>query len=100
MNDFIQHDFPEITGLRNQVLDAISDADLPYKLPGNNMTLGELIQEMGHFEQVYTQSFKTFKMEWGFQSTKPDAPITVASLRAWFKKLDAEMLEAIGALSE
>jgi hypothetical protein len=104
MNSILESEFDhEYLGshdLRDQLLDMISDQDLAYKLPGSNPTLGELCEEMGQTQQVYTQSFKTLKQDWAYRGSKPDAANSVASLKAWFKALDAELYEAVSVLSE
>jgi hypothetical protein len=77
----------------------ITDGDLAYKLPGNNLTLGELCEEMGHTQQVYTQSFNTSRMDWSYRDSHPQAR-SVAGLRAWYEQLDAKMVEALSGFSE
>ena len=49
---------------------------------------------------MYIQSFKTFKQEWGYRESEPEAPTSVASLTAWYKQLDADLVEALSGLSE
>lgn len=100
MNSLIEDELAGTQALRDQLLDMITDQDLAYKLPGNNPTLGELCEDMGRIQQIYTRSFKTFIQDWRYLGSKPEAPTTVASLRAWYKTLDAEMAEAINALTE
>ncbi|MCA0455124.1 MAG: hypothetical protein LCI00_14210 [Chloroflexi bacterium] len=94
MNSLIEEE------LRDQLLDMLSDAELAYKLPGNNPTLGELCAEMGYVQQAYTQSFKTLKHDWVYRDSKPETPDSVASLKTWFKKLDVQLVEALSGLSE
>ena len=100
MNSLTEHELPGEHILRDQLLEMLSDQDLAYKLPGHNPTLGELCEEMGQIEQVYSHSFKTFKMDWGYRDSNPEAPISVASLKAWYKKLDAELYEVLNGFSE
>lgn len=100
MNSILENELPETEELRDYLLDVLTDQDLAYKLPGNNMTLGELCLEMGLTQQIYTQSFKTLRQDWAYQGYKPEAPNSVASFKTWFKKLDAELIEAVAALSE
>lgn len=100
MNSIIEEELPGNQALRDQLLDMISDAELAYKLPGNNPTLGELCEEMGHIQQAYTQSFKTFKHDWAYRDSEPEKPDNIASLKAWYKKLDEQLLEALSGLSE
>jgi hypothetical protein len=93
----------ELTGdhdLRDQLLGMITDQDLSYRFPGQNPTFGGLFEEMGCIQQVYTQSFRTLKMDWSYCDSKPESTTSVAHLKAWFQKLDAEMVEVVGGLSE
>jgi uncharacterized damage-inducible protein DinB len=104
MNSIIEQEFeegyPGIATLRDQLMEILSDEDLAYKLPGHNPTLGELCEELGYHQQIYVHSFKTFKQEWDYRASEPTAPNSVASLQAWYKKMDAELYEALSALSE
>lgn len=100
MNSLIEEELPGNLDLRDKLLDMLTDQELAYKLPGNNPTLGELCEEMGQIQQVYTQSFKTLRHDWDYRYVKPETPNSVASLKDWFKKLDAELVEALSGLSE
>jgi hypothetical protein len=100
MNSLLEDELPGTHNLRDQLLDMITDQDLAYKLPGANPTLGALCEEMGYTQQVYIQSFKTFKQEWGYRESHVEAPNSVASLTAWYKQLDADLIEALSELSE
>jgi hypothetical protein len=100
MNSLLEEELPGTHNLRDQLLDMITDQDLAYKLPGANPTLGQLCEEMGYTQQVYIQSFKTFKQDWGYRDSEVDAPTSVASLTAWYKQLDADLVEALSGLSE
>jgi hypothetical protein len=100
MNSIIEQALPGTHDFRDQLLDMISDQDLAYKLPGHNPTLGELCEEMGQIQQVYIHSFRTFKLDWGYRDSKPEAANSVESLKAWYEKLDAELVEALSRLSE
>ena len=100
MNSLLEQELPGIHDLRDQLMDMISDQDLAYKLPGSNPTLGELCEEMGYIQQVYIHSFKTGKQDWGYRDSQMEATNSVASLDAWYKKLDAELVEALSGLSE
>jgi hypothetical protein len=81
MNSLIEDERPGTHNLRDQLLDMITDQDLAYKLPGANPTLVALCEEMGYTQQVYIQSFKTFKQEWGYRKSEPAAPAAPAAWR-------------------
>jgi hypothetical protein len=87
-------------GMRSQLFDMLSDADLAFNPGGQNMTLGALCREMGEIEHSYAQSLKTFTQDWSYRSTEADLVASVARLKAWFHALDDEMKAAIAALSD
>lgn len=100
MNQLIQNQqalLQETLALREQVLASISDADLAFSLPGNP-SLGELITEFGTVEAAYTRSFWDFSLR--FDLAAPGGLQTVEALRAWFKELDAGLMEALSALGD
>ncbi len=103
MNSLLEEELPGTHDLRDQLMGMITDQDLAYKLPGSNPTLGELCEEMGHIQQVYIHSFKTFKQDWGYRDPQ-DAPMeatnSLVGLKAWYNKLDAELVEALSGFSE
>ena len=86
--------------MRDHLLTLVSDADLAYRLPGQNPTLGELLVEMGDIQGVYTHSFETFTLDWGHRQLAPPSPITVAGLRAWFDAQDDAMKGALSRLTD
>lgn len=100
MNSLVEHELPGMNALREQMLDLLSDADLAYRLPGNNLTLGELCAEMGYIQQVYTDSFRTLSQNWEHRDSHPETPLSVAGLRAWYHTLDADLLAALEPLSD
>ena len=100
MNSLIKEELPGNQELRDQLLSMLSDAELAYKLPGNNPTLGELCAEMGYIQQAYTQSFKSLQHDWSYRDSEPETPDSVSSLKTWFKKLDTQLVEALSSLSE
>ena len=100
MNSLVEDELPGTHNLRDHLMGMITDQDLTYKLPGSNPTLAELCEEMGYTQQMYVQSFKTFKQDWGHRDSQPQARNSVASLTAWYQKLDAELVEALSGLSE
>lgn len=100
MNSIINDELPGNHDLRDQFFDMINDYDLSYKLPGDNPTLGELCEELGYTQQVYTHSFKTFTLDWAYRDSKPESIISVASFNAWFAALDADMHAALSVLTE
>ena len=87
-------------GMRSEILDTLTDADLAFNPGGKNMTFGALWREMGEVEYDYIQSLKTFKLDFTYRNTEAGLETSVASLKAWFAKLDDEMKTILSALSE
>jgi hypothetical protein len=54
-------------GMRSQLFDMLSDADLTFSPGGQNVTFGALCREMGETEHSYMQSLKTLKQEWSYR---------------------------------
>ena len=103
MNRYMQEKWPWIEGthgMRSQLLDILSDADLAFNPGGQNMTLGALCREMGEIEHSYIHSLKAFKQDWSYRNTEADLESNVARLKAWYQILDEEMKTAVSALSD
>jgi len=102
MNTLIEEEFPlpETQSLRYDLMNALTDADLAYRLPGDNPTLGELCREMGDLEHSYIQSFKTLEQDWSYRNTDPGLATSVADLTAWYRTLDAEFETVLNGVSD
>lgn len=87
-------------GMRTQLLDMLSDADLAFSPGGQNMTLGALCREMGETEHSYVQSLKTFQQDWSYRNTEAGLDSSVAKLKAWNQALDEEMKATVSAFSD
>lgn len=87
-------------GMRDEVLDTLTDADLAFNPGGANMTLGALFREMGEIEYSYTQSLKNFTQNFDYHADEPGLDGSVPKLKAWLQSLDAEMKAALDALSD
>ena len=81
------------------MLDILGDADLAHALPGNP-SLGALCREAGRLEEIYTDSFRTFAVDWGERPAPGGAARKVTVLRGWYGRSDAALKEALCALSE
>lgn len=102
MNSLIEGEFP-LAGTQSQryeLLDALMDEDLAYKLPGDNLTLGELLREVGTTELIYLESFKTFKHDRSLTSNDPELTKSREKLRAWYRLLDEEFNSVVSGFSE
>ena len=100
MNDLYDEEIRPHHSMRDHLLTLVSDADLDYELPGQNPTLGGQLVEFGNLQGVYTHSFATFTLDWSHRELPAPAPITVASLRAWFDAQDAAMKSALDRFTD
>lgn len=100
MNRLFDEEIRGHHSMRDHLLTLVSDAELGYRLPGRNPTLGELLVEMGELQEVYTHSFATFTLDWTHRQLAPPEPITVAGLQAWFAALDESMDSALSRLTD
>ena len=103
MNRYMQEKWPWIEGthgMRSQLIDVLSDADLAFNPGGQNMTLGVLLREMGETEYSYIQSLKTFKQDWSYHNTEAGLESSIARLKAWYSTLDEEMKATVSDLSD
>jgi hypothetical protein len=92
--------FQEYQVLREQLIAALTDADLGYTPGGTNPPLGVLCREIGEVEQAYIDSFKTFVLDFSYRNTTPGLATSVAQLAAWYANLDADLKATIAGLSE
>ena len=98
MNRIMNEKWPWIEaahGMRSQLFNILSDADLAFSPGGQTMTLGALCRQMGETEHAYIQSLKTLKQEWSYHHPEADVASHVARLKAWFQTLDDEMQATI-----
>ena len=87
-------------GLREQLLDMLSDEDLAYSPGGHNPTLGELCKEMGEVQHAYAQSFHTFAVDFSWRSDDKRYTSSVAALKEWYAQLDADLEAALCTVSD
>jgi uncharacterized damage-inducible protein DinB len=103
MNSYMESGWSWIEGTQNallKLLDTLSDDDLKFNPGGKNMSLGALWRELGEVQHSYIQSLKNFKQDFEYRNTEAGLDSSVASLKAWFTKLNAEMKDTLSALSE
>ena len=102
MNSLIADEFPlrDTQSLRYDLMERLTDADLAYRLPGDNPTLGELCREIGEIEQAYIQSFTTFAFDLSYRHPEPDIASSVERLKKWYTALDDEFEDVIRGFSE
>jgi hypothetical protein len=103
MNRAMQEKWPWIEGthgLRSQLLESLSDADLAFSPGAENMTLGALLREDGEVEYSYIQSLKTLKEDWSYHNTEAGLESDLTQIKAWFHTLDEEMKTTLAAFSD
>ena len=103
MSQFMQEKWPIYEGshgMRNQLFDILTDADLAFTPGGQNMTLGALWKQMGEIEYDYNQSLKTFTQDWDYHNNEAGLENSVAKLKAWFQALDDDMKATVSAFSD
>ena len=81
--------------IRPEIMNIVTDSDLAYKLPGDNVTLGALCRESGQVEQSYIDSFRTLKQSFAYPSVDPALDTSVASLNGWYRRLDQDLEAAL-----
>ncbi|HAE82091.1 MAG TPA: hypothetical protein DDW33_07560 [Ktedonobacter sp.] len=103
MNRYMQEKWSWIEGtqgIRSQLMDVLSDADLAFSPGGQNMKLGALCREVGEIEYSYIQSLKTFKQDWSYHNTEAGLESDVSRLKTWYQTLDDEMKATVSALAD
>ncbi|MBI1257097.1 MAG: hypothetical protein GC204_06475 [Chloroflexi bacterium] len=86
--------------VRALLLSLMTDAELAYRLPGDNGTLGALCRLMGQVEQSYIDSFSTFQHSFDYPAVDPGLETSVAKLTAWYEQLDQDLYAVLQALSD
>ena len=92
--------FREYQGLRDQLMELVTDEDLEHRIGGATASLGALCREIGEIERAYIESFKTFRLEFDYHHPDPQVESHVAALSSWYTALDRELMEALEGLSE
>jgi hypothetical protein len=92
--------FSEYQGLRDQLVGLLADDDLGLRLGSATLSLGELCREIGEIEGAYVESFRTFRLDFGYHSPDPQVERSVVALASWYAALDRDLMEALEGLSE
>lgn len=103
MNRYMDEKWSWIEGshdLRDEILQALSDADLAFSPGGDNMPLGELFRQMGEVEHSYLQGLKTFAQDWEYHNTDSGLEADRDRLQAWLRELDAELTAIASAFAD
>jgi len=103
MNSIMRDYFPTFEmyqALRAQLMEILTNEDLQFRLPGQNLPLGVLCREIGEVEYAYIQSFKTFRIDFSYQNPETGLESSTGKLVAWYKELDDDLKRTIEALPE
>ena len=101
MNTFATEQLPLIDmtlNLRHELMDALSDEDLAFKITGNP-TLGGLMKQFAETEQQYADSFVTGKHDWSLM-LEPELATSVSALKARFAKSEKAFKDNLSSLSD
>ncbi len=86
-------------GIRDSAVGLIGGADLAFRIEGCK-SLGEVLQDMGDIETMYTRSFQTMKMDFTAQAPGRDDISSGEAAVAWLHGLDGELKAALAALND
>jgi hypothetical protein len=92
--------FSGYQALRDQLTEMLTDDDLGFRAGGENPTLGALCREIGEIERSYIDSFKTFKLDFGYRNKDPRLETSVGALSLWYAALDGELKATVESLTE
>ncbi len=105
MNSIVRQHLPatffgEYQGLRDELMELLTDDDLGYRVGGATASLGALCREMGEVERAYVDSFTTFRLNFGYRNQDPQVETSVAALSSWYAELDRHLMASLEGLSE
>lgn len=103
MNKYMQERWAWVEAthaMRDEVLNALTDADLPYTPGGQALTLGALCREMGDVEYSYMASLKTGRQDLAYHNPEPALETSVANLKAWYAALDTDLKQALSDFTD
>jgi hypothetical protein len=86
-------------GIRDGALALIGGTDLAFRIEGCK-SLGEVLQDMGDIETMYTRSFETMKMDFAAQAPGRENVTSGEAAIAWLHGLDGELKAALSGLSD
>jgi hypothetical protein len=86
-------------GIRDEAVGLLSPADLVFRIEGCK-SVGEVVQDLGDTEAMYTGSFKTFKQDFSTRAAGREDITSGEAAVAWLNGLDGELKAALAALSD
>jgi len=92
--------FAEYQGLRDELMELLTDDDLSYRPGAPTFSLGELCREIGEIEHSYVEALRTFRQDFDWRTPDPRLERSVGALREWYADLDRRLATALEALTE
>ena len=86
--------------LRNDLTNELTDGDLRYSPGGDNTPLGMLCRELEEVQKGYTESFKTFNVDFSYASDDESVETSIEPIDAWFQQLDQELEDLLESLTD
>lgn len=86
--------------IRSEFLATLTDADMTYRLPGNNVSLGELLRETGEITQSYIQTYINGKQDFSWRYEDPTIINSIERLTIWLDHLDQDLIGTLSRLSD
>lgn len=103
MNGFIEEKWSWIEGghgMRDGLLERLTDEELAFSPGGDNLTLGQLFVQMGEVEHAYLDGLTTFSQDWSYKNTEEGLDGSAGRLTTWLHELDAQLQSTAAALSD
>ena len=92
--------FSEYQVLRDELMEVLTDDDLGFRVGGASAGLGALCREIGEIQRAYVESFRTFRLDFGYRNPDPRLERSRDALSGWYAELDREMMMVVAALSD
>jgi hypothetical protein len=92
--------FAEYQGLRNELMELLTDDDLAFRPAVGTFSLGELCREIGDIEHSYAEALRSFEQDFDWRHPDPKVERSVGALTAWYAELDRDLMAAIQGLTE
>lgn len=85
--------------MRDTAVGLLSAADLAFRIDGCK-SVGEVVQDLGDIEAMYTRSFQTFTQDFSATAPGRDNVTSGEAAVSWLEGLDGELKAALSALSD
>jgi hypothetical protein len=86
--------------MRDGVLERLDDGDLAFTPGGENVSFGQLLDEVAALEQSYVASLDSHVQQWPSTDPAHDGAHSLSRLRERFRSLDAQMESAVARFAD